>query len=345
MFMKQIFAYSELELLTIPTAPGSEGLVSSWIQEYLKVLDCAHTEDRHGNLIGHFRRGRGTCSPIAFSVHMDHPGFGRFRVKKDGRFLAEFLGGVPRSYFKSGVPVDLFDARGGITGLAKVSEVVEWNPGRRTILLDTIKGRVPEGGFGMWRLPAFKMNRAGTHIVSRVCDDLAGCAAVLAMLTRLARDKSGKRVDIRLLFTRREEVGLEGAFEIARDGVIPKSVPIISIETSRALANAPQGGGAIIRVGDRSSIFDPGITESLCRIASKLGSKRKPFPFQRKLMDGGTCEATAFRQSGYRVGGLCVALGNYHNCGIHEKIAPENIRLDDWEGLVTLMAAVTRVGL
>ena len=36
---------------------------------------------------------------------------------------------------------------------------------------------------------------------------------------------------------------------------------------------------------------------------------------QRCLMSGGTCEATAYQLYGYETGGLCIALGNYHNRG------------------------------
>ena len=40
-------------------------------------------------------------------------------------------------------------------------------------------------------------------------------------------------------------------------------------------------------------------------------------------MSGGTCEATAYQLYGYRTAALCVALGNYHNCGPDLTIAPE----------------------
>ena len=57
-------------------------------------------------------------------------------------------------------------------------------------------------------------------------------------------------------------------------------------------------------------------------------------------MDGGTCEATAYLEAGYTASGLCVALGNYHNCAVNGRIAAENIHLEDWRGLVKLMTAI-----
>jgi endoglucanase len=56
-------------------------------------------------------------------------------------------------------------------------------------------------------------------------------------------------------------------------------------------------------------------------------------------MSGGTCEATAYQLDGYRAAALCVALGNYHNCGPDETIAPEFVAVDDVAGMIALMLA------
>jgi endoglucanase len=56
-------------------------------------------------------------------------------------------------------------------------------------------------------------------------------------------------------------------------------------------------------------------------------------------MSGGTCEATAYQLYGYRAAALCVALGNYHNCGPDTTIAPEFVSVADVEGMVRLLVA------
>ena len=91
------------------------------------------------------------------------------------------------------------------------------------------------------------------------------------------------------------------------------------------------GDGPIIRVGDKQSIFDHGVTAELVAAAAEanLGA-------QRCLMSGGTCEATAFRLYGVRCGAMCVALGNYHNCGPENRIEAEYVSLSDVEGLAAL---------
>src|SRR5207249_1111114 len=111
------------------------------------------------------------------------------------------------------------------------------------------------------------------------------------------------------LFTRAEEVGFVGAMRLARSGILPKSITVISLETSKELPPAVIGNGPIIRVGDRTSVFDSVATAALATIAAA-----HKIPVQRCLMSGGTCEATAYQLYGITSAALCIALGNYHNC-------------------------------
>jgi endoglucanase len=70
------------------------------------------------------------------------------------------------------------------------------------------------------------------------------------------------------------------------------------------------------------------------------------FRWQRKLMPGGTCEATAFSTYGYRSTCLCLPLGNYHNMvDIDQvqagqrpaRVGPEFISVADFHGLVEML--------
>jgi hypothetical protein len=63
---------------------------------------------------------------------------------------------------------------------------------------------------------------------------------------------------------------------------------------------------------------------------------------QRCLMSGGTCEATAYQLYGYRCGALCVALGNYHNCGPNDRIESEFVSTDDVHGMALLCVEAAR---
>jgi endoglucanase len=97
----------------------------------------------------------------------------------------------------------------------------------------------------MWNLPAPVIRR--DRITAPGCDDLAGVAAILCMLDELCRTRAAVRAYA--LFTRAEEVGFAGAIAAGRDRTLPISVPVISVETSKALAHAAIGDGPILRVG------------------------------------------------------------------------------------------------
>ena len=272
-------------ILAQPTAPFHEDAVRREIRALL--ADCPHitlTEDRFGNLLALYRRGRGVAR-FAFAAHMDHPAY-------VGR---EFLGGVPERYRKKKPPTRKF------------------------------------GAFRMWDLPACEI-RAG-RIRSRACDDLIGCTAIVAALREL--EHTGEQCAAWGLFTRAEEVGFIGAIELAKSGSLPKSVTVVSLETSSVKGGPVKiGGGPIIRVGDRTSVFDSAATSQLQSAAKAAG-----IPHQRALMQGGTCEATAYALYGYRTAAICVALGNYHNCGPGDRIASEYVSLEDTLGMARLCVA------
>ena len=193
-------------------------------------------------------------------------------------------------------------------------------------------------GFRMWDLPAFELK--GGKIRSRACDDLIGCAAIIAALRELEKTKA--RCAAWGLFTRAEEVGFVGAIELAKIGAIPEGITVVSLETSSVKGGPVKiGAGPIIRVGDRTSVFDSIATAQLLSAAKSAG-----IVHQRALMQGGTCEATAYALFGYRTAAMCVALGNYHNCGPHDRIAAEYVSLADTLGMaqVCVAAAVSRAG-
>ena len=194
------------------------------------------------------------------------------------------------------------------------------------------KGQVREfGDFGMWDLPPVRLEE--DRLYSRACDDLVGCATIIATLRRISN--SGFAGSVAGVFTRAEEIGFIGAIHLAKSKLLPLDTTIISLEASSEIPPAKMGDGPIIRVGDRSSIFDPQTTDFFVEVA-----KTEKIGFQRCLMPGGTCEATAFQLYGYRSAALCVALGNYHNCTPDGGIDAEFIDLGDLEGLIAVCVAI-----
>jgi len=155
------------------------------------------------------------------------------------------------------------------------------------------------------------------------------------LLTLLTLCQANAPVRAGLLLTRAEEIGFGGMAE-AVGGDLDKSNIYVNIECSNAApAGAVPGAGPIIRVGDRLSIFDPDVTAGMGFLAAGLGPD---FRFQRKLMDGGACEASMLMQAGFRTGALALPLENYHNNG-KKGLRSERIHLDDALGLVKLLVA------
>ena len=92
-------------------------------------------------------------------------------------------------------------------------------------------------------------------------------------------------------------------------------------------------------------MFDPALTLELQAAAACVRVKHASFRFQRALMDGGSCESTAYNLWGVRAGAMCLALGNYHNCGSRRggvSIEPEFVDWNDFEGLIALMLQAAR---
>jgi putative aminopeptidase FrvX len=89
-------------------------------------------------------------------------------------------------------------------------------------------------------------------------------------------------------------------------------------------------------------VFDHELSNRLSDAATRAG-----IVHQRKLMDGGGCEATAFGTYGYEATGLCLALGNWHNRGNLSEVEAgdkraavpmlEEISVDDFHGLIELL--------
>jgi endoglucanase len=94
------------------------------------------------------------------------------------------------------------------------------------------------------------------------------------------------------------------------------------------------------------------------RVLTDVAEQVLPGRHQRRIMDGGTCEAAAATAWGLPAIGISVPLGNYHNehfaaVGRSGQTrpaatgapAPEYVHLDDIDGLLKLCRGLLRPGL
>lgn len=338
-------------LLRLPTAPFHEHRVRRKLVEILGAAGIRTRIDAYGNLIARYLCGK--AKPVTLSAHMDHPGFEILQV--DGaRAEGKWNGQVPA-----------FDLRGtrltlwsdcGKTGRRGTAEVLIGDgrpkgprpsvPGapRRRPVSDRLILRVPRGtrpgDFGYADVTPFSLR--GGKIVSKCLDNVGGCGAIAAALVHLASRRLPGNVIA--LFTRAEEVGFHGAFGAIAARSIPRTAPLVVLECSQEMPGARMGRGPVIRIGDRARIFDPD-TASACEVAANtLLRRRRGFRYQRQLMDGGTCEGTAFSLAGYPTVGLAFPLGNYHNIG-PAGLAAEFISEADFLRGVDCLAAFAVVGV
>lgn len=320
-------------LLSQPTAPFREHRVREHIKAFCKERGLQVRQDAMGNVIATTAGPRGG-EVLGFEAHMDHPGFIIEKDSRRGRTTALFYGGVDNEYF-AGAKVRVFGEAGEARGRVTKVQTLKKQRCRRAWL--ELEGDARRGDLAMWDLAPCRVR--GDRLTSRACDDVVGCVAILGLIDELARRGIERRV--RCIFTVAEEGGLHGARYLCAKGSIPKRTRIVAIETSRELPQAHIGDGAVIRVGDRGTIFSPAMTAFMVDVARRVGKRRKGFRWQRKLMDGGTCESSVYAAHGYVAGAACVPLGNYHNRNFRTKrIAAETVSVNDLVSLVELFVGM-----
>ena len=320
------------DLANIPTASFHEEQIAGYIRRFLSAHEVPFTIDAYGDILAHYSTGGAAPASggLALVSHMDHPALEI--VSGHGRQCqAHLLGGVLLDYFRRPVPVRIFTKQGSVTGHVLSAQGPQAL--RQVVLSVETEGDVAPGDWGVWDLTDFQPD--GDYFRLRAADDLAGCAVGLSTL--LALKDSGIVADVYCVFTRGEEVGLLGSVLVAQHRLLPLETMVVSVESSRTLPGAEMGKGPVIRVGDFRRTFHHEAEEYLLAAWEALRQEDAHVKVQRQLLSGGTCEATAFSLLGYRTTGVALPLGNYHNMGENDTIAPEFIHKDDLEGAVRLL--------
>ncbi len=356
------FRYALLDqLLSEPTAPFCEQHVAALVGAVLDTHRVPWFRDPHGNLVvgcaspAEYRRlvTRKTREPLRiFIAHMDHPGFHGQRWLSPTRLAVRWHGGSPVRHL-DGARVWLADDSGyagegrlARARLRKQGYAIEHAEVRLKRPIE-IPARELFGGFA-FRAPVW---RSSKRLYTKAADDLVGVFAIVS--TALDLTSNTRRAGPFLgLLTRAEEVGFVGAiahFELGWLREAKRPLLAVSLETSRTLPGALIGKGPVVRLGDRRTVFDAGALQVLSELARRVLGKRH----QRRIMDGGSCEATAATAFGIPSIGLSVPLGNYHNESFEgapgvkadRSPAPEIVHLDDIEGMLKLCLALAHTGL
>ncbi|MEK6815295.1 MAG: hypothetical protein AABY65_11210 [Nitrospirota bacterium] len=354
-----------LEIVSQQTAPFREHRVAAVVKRALTEGLVPFFEDPAGNIVvgvpsraayARLVREKSREPVRLYMAHMDHPGFhglswiaaDRLKVRWHGASSVKRLIGAPVWIAMAGK-----SEVGGRIAAVKLAR-----SGRG---IDTAEIRIDStfrprnaagtlfGGF-RFRSPAWTI---GNRLYTRAADDLVGVFSIVSTAVRFcSRRRRGPSPPFIGLLTRAEEVGFIGAiahFDLGWLTRAGRPIICVSLETSRTLPGAAIGRGPVVRLGDRQTVFDPGETAVLSSAAEKTLGKNH----QRRIMDAGTCEATAALAFGFPAVGISVPLGNYHNQSLEGGPdsrgpggpAPEFVDLRDVAGEIALCAALLKPDL
>jgi len=338
------------DLAKFPVTSYWEDAPAAYLRDRAKRAGLEVSMDVWGNVLVK-KPGTDHRSPgIAFVAHMDHPGY-EVVAQRGDQLVLKTLGGVCVAAGTEGATILVIDACGRrlkatVTGAEKVEgklqktrELAGW------LGTDTVYAKL-DRDHDLGTLPRPVVPDLPDCIIDddlismRAADDLAGCAAILTALEMLA--ESTVQGSVYGLFTRAEEVGLIGARLVAEKELLPKNTVIVSVETSSALPGAEIGQGVVIRTGDRTATFDYEAEVYLNTAVERIRSSEQGFKVQRQLMSAGGCEAAAFKAYGYKVTGLALPLGCWHNRG-ESGVELEIISTNDFLGETLLIFETSKL--
>ncbi|MBI3542395.1 MAG: hypothetical protein HY075_03860 [Deltaproteobacteria bacterium] len=342
-------------VLTQPTAPFRESWVKRAIASYCEANRFRVWEDDVGNLwVGAASAKEARRSSLVFVAHLDHPGIviKGFRQSR-GRIFArgEFLGNGPMDIRNFNVKVFsdvnalmVFDGvvksrTKGPRGPKDVELEIASTPLARAACTELgLKSLGPWGACLWYPGAPHGVRHANGLWITKAADDLAGACALLE-----AYKNAGRPRGVVALLTRAEESGFHGTLAVLKKKMLdPKRTLMVSVETSSQLPGAELGKGPVVRLGDRATIFSPAFVYWVQARAAELAAADRKFKYQRRVMDGGTCEATAFNCFGFQVAGISVPLFNYHNISKSGAPEPEAVAASDVEGVVKLASSIMR---
>ncbi|HEX6989979.1 MAG TPA: M42 family metallopeptidase [Bacillota bacterium] len=336
-----------IRALTEPIGvPGMEDEVRRAVADLVRPYADDLRVDALGNLMA-TRRGRSPFR-LMLDAHMDEVGFVVSYIEEGGFLRLAPLGGWDARIIPSHLATVVADDGTRVPGVIGTAPPHILDPDDRKKpyrledLFVDIGARSAEdvaargiriGSPAVIAYPFVELG--GRRIAARALDDRAGCAALVALLMRLARTDEPPPVTLVLNFAVAEEIGLRGAqtaaYQIEPDLALAVETTVAADVPGLPPARQPTrvGGGPALTVVDRSLVADPVLVRSLAAVAGEAG-----IPFQYKLPVFGGTDAGAIQRSR---GGVPAAVVSIPARYIH---APYSVLdLDDFERTVDLLAA------
>lgn len=318
-----------LEKLTQTDSPsGNESAIRNLIEKEITGNCDELTTDALGNLIAH-KRGEG--SKIMFAAHMDEIGVIASFIDDNGFIRISAVGGL---YVKNMVNLKARFENGTIGVIGSEEEAFDKKADIKKLYIDIgaknkedAQKKVNIGDTASF-IGGFYQSK--DNIVSKALDNRAGCYVLIEAMKRIKSSAN----DLYFVFTTQEEVGLRGA-KTASFGIAPDFAVAVDVTDTGDTPEAPlmavkMGGGAAIKVMDRSVICDSDVRTHMIETA-----KANNIPYQLEIMtDGGTdAGAIHLSGSGIKTGGISIPTRYIHS-------PSEMASVSDIEACIALTAAM-----
>lgn len=318
---------------------GMEDLVREAIIEDIKDSGCEYETDPMGNLIVFKKGKKARNNKVLFSAHMDEVGFMVKYIDDEGYLWFDSVGGVDRRVV-SGRRIVFCESQ--INGVVASKAIHMQTPEERGKCEAISEMHIDIGASNKEDAKKYitvgdcctfepDYEEFGSGLVrSKALDDRFGCAALVSMIN------SELEYDTYFAFNTCEEIGCDGAKEVAHrlrpDVVIALEATtagdVLGVSKSKCACSV--GGGAVLSLMDRSTIYDKGLVELAVSVAEEKNIK-----WQYKNVVAGGNEAGVYQRaaSGARVLAISAPARYIHS-------ASNVLSLEDMQSVADLAAAI-----
>ena len=279
---------------------GREEKVSNLIASSIKDFCDDMYIDTLGNLVA--RKGNGG-KKILVCAHMDEIGVVVTYKDENGFLRFAPVGGLKIK--------DLVGRRvmfaGGIQGVIGIEEPSEKYAINKMYIDTGNKGDIKVGDMAVF-CGEFSYNDG--IVISKALDNRLGCYVAIEALKRISNQEN----EIYFVFTVQEEVGLRGAktaaYGIDADYAISVDVTDVGDTPSKKVMSVRLGGGAAIKIMDRSVICSAKVRDFLIDVADKNN-----ISYQLEVLTTGGTDAGAVHTTGAGImtGAVSIPTRNIHS--------------------------------
>ena len=334
------------ELCELPGIPGREHTVRDYIEKHVKGIGTETYVDNMGNLHCIQRSKNPLAEKVMIACHMDEIGFMVNHIDDAGFISVQPLGGFdPRNLFSRRVKVvtdyneykGVMNPEGLPIHLSKAEDRTKV-PAADEFIIDIGLGEdtasvISVGDYVVMDEPFLIM---GMKLVSKALDNRVACYMGIKLLEEVYN--KDLNVELHVVFTVQEEVGLRGAKTAA--SIVKPDISIgVDVTLSCDTPGVPpkkhvttQGKGCAIGVRDSSFIADKAFVKHVVSVADSLD-----IPYQKVVSAGGGMDGAAMQQRGKGSKAIAISVGTRY---IHT--VTEMVDIRDLDAALRLLTEVVK---